>query len=130
MDILKIAAIGIISAIAAVTVKNWRPELAAVVSIAGGLILLFYISGAFGDILSQFDTVLDSCKIAPEYIGLVVRLTGIAYITKFACELCRDCGENAIAVKLELAGKTAVMILTVPVIISFLSMVIETLNTI
>ena len=52
MDILKIAAIGIISAIAAVTVKNWRPELAATVSIAGGLILIFYISGAFGDILS------------------------------------------------------------------------------
>lgn len=130
MDILKIAAVGIIGAVAAVTVKNWRPELAATVSIAAGIVLLFGIAGNFLEILYRFDKILTECGIAQEYVGLVIKLIGITYITKFACELCRDCGENAIAVKIELAGKTTVMILAVPVLMSFLELVIDTLNVI
>lgn len=130
MDILKMAAIGVIGAIAALTVKNWRPEIAAVLSIAVGMALIFGISEEFLKILSRFNDFWEECRIAPEYVHLVVKLIGISYITKFACELCRDCGENAIAVKVELVGKTAVLALTVPVLVYFLELVIETLNII
>ena len=41
MDIFRIAAVGIISALIAVTLRTWRPELAAAVGIAAGLVLIF-----------------------------------------------------------------------------------------
>lgn len=128
MEIFQIVAIGIISAIFAVTIRSWRPELAAAVGIAAGLALFFSIAKDLGEVFSEFDGIISKCGITPEYIRLVVKLTGIAYITKFAGELCRDCGENAIAVKVELAGKVMVLALTTPVIGTFLNLVIEMMN--
>jgi stage III sporulation protein AD len=129
MEIFQIAAVGIISALIAVTLKGWRPELAAAVGIAAGTALMLSMAGALEGIFAEFDAVISKCGIAPEYFRLVIKLTGIAYITKFAGEICRDCGENAIAAKVELAGKVAVLSLTVPVISAFLNLVIETLNS-
>ena len=55
---------------------------------------------------------------------------GIAYITQFGVEILRDCGENAIALKLELAGKVFIMGLTLPVIADFLHACMEAVKLI
>lgn len=129
MDIFQMVGIGIISALLAVTVKRWRPEMAVAIGIAAGIALMLSMAGTLEGIFAEFNGIVSKCGIAPEYLQLVVKLTGIAYITKFAGEICRDCGENAIAVKVELAGKVTVLALTMPVIGAFLNLVIETLSS-
>ena len=128
MDIFRIAAVGIISALIAVTLRAWRPELAAAVGIAAGLVLILGMADTLFALFSQFEAIIDGSGIDTQYFMLVLKLIGIAYITKFAADICRDSGESAIASKVELAGKAAVLALTVPVIGSFLSLVIETMN--
>lgn len=129
MEVLQIAGIGIIGAIIAVTIKGWRPELAVLVSVATGALLFFNIAEALFGIFSDLDDMVRKSGIPVEYIKIVIKLTGIAYITKFASSICSDCGESAIAQKVELAGKVAVMLITIPVITNFLNLVIELLNT-
>lgn len=128
MDAFRIAATGVICALIAVTVRNQKPEMAPPVTIAAGLVLILGISGNISGIIAEFNSVLEKCRIAPEYFYTVVKLTAVAYITKFAAEVCRDCRENAIASKIELAGKIAVLALTVPIISDFLNLIIETLS--
>lgn len=130
MDALKIAAAGIICSIAAVCVRNQKPEMAPPVTIAAGVILLFCMAEHISEIIAEFNAVLERCRIAPEYFYTVVKLTAIAYITKFSADVCRDSGENAIASKIELAGKIAVLAMTVPIISDFLNLIIETVNTV
>ena len=36
---------------------------------------------------------------------LVVKVIGISYITQTASDICRDCGENALASKMEICGR-------------------------
>ena len=129
MDIFRIAAIGIISAIISVTIKNWRPELAILVAIAAGIVLIPLITGVLNGAIGEFEKIISDCGVSLEYFSLVIKLIGISYITKFATETCRDCGENAIAAKVELAGKVAVLALCVPVIGTFLNLVKETLTS-
>lgn len=81
-----------------------------------------------GRVISEFDGLIARCGIEPRYFKLVVKLSGIAYVTKFAGDICRDSGESAIGAKVELAGKVMVFALTVPVISDFLNLVIETLD--
>lgn len=129
MDPFKTAALGIICAITAVTVRTQKPEMAPPITIAAGIIIFFSTADSIGNVISEFNSLLEKCKIAPEYFYTVVKLTAIAYITQFAAEVCRDCRENAIAAKIELAGKIAVLTLTAPIIGSFINLITDALSS-
>ncbi len=45
---------------------------------------------------------------------------GICHLTQIASETCKDCGFNSIASKVELAGKIAIVLLTLPMLESLI----------
>jgi len=51
----------------------------------------------------------------------------MAYIAEFAAESCRDASQNAIAAKVELAGKIMIIITAVPVITSVMNIILDML---
>lgn len=130
MDIFSIAAIGIIGAVLAVTVKQSRPELSIMVSLATCVILLLYTTTSFGSILEQFSEIVSKSGLNASYFKIAVKACAIAYITEFASALCKDAGESAIAVKTEFAGKISILFLSMPIIFSFLSSVSDLLDKI
>lgn len=130
MEAFKIAVCGVICAIAGITVRTQKPELAPPVTIASGFAIFSLMYGDIEKIFAEFKAVIESCGVNYEYFHIVAKLTLAAYITKFAAEVCRDCNENATAAKVELAGKVAVLGLTFPIIRDFLELIRETLNTI
>ena len=50
------------------------------------------------------------------YFTIALKSLGIAYISDFAADVCRDFGQNSIAAKAEFAGRCAIFIITVPLI--------------
>ena len=50
-----------------------------------------------------------------------VRVIGIAYLTGIGAELCRDAGENALAMKTEICGRVMLLSAALPVLASFIS---------
>lgn len=129
MEYIQIAGIGIVGAITAVTIRNWRPELAIITALVTGIVIIFTCVGPISDIFSEIQALVYECGIETGYIKIVIKLIGIAYISKFAGNVCRDCGESAIAVKTELAGKVAIFAITIPLVRDFLNLVITNLNT-
>ena len=130
MEAFKIAVCGIICAVLALTVRTQKPEMAPAVTVAAGVILFLYISESIKFVIDNFSGVLNMCGVKAEYFYTVVKLIAVSYITSFSAETCRDCNEGAIAAKVELAGKIAVLALTAPIISDFLMLIAETLNAI
>ena len=130
MDIFSIAAIGIIGAVLAVTIKQTRPELSVMVSLVTCIVLLLYTSTSLGDILNQFSQIVSKSGIDASYFKIALKACAIAYITEFASALCKDAGENAIAVKTEFAGKISILLLSIPIIFSFISSISDFLDNI
>ncbi len=130
MDIFAVSAIGIIGAILAITIKQTQPVLAILVSLATGLILIFYVSSSLGEIINSFHNIVIKSGIDPDFFKIALKACTIAYITEFASALCKDAGENAIAVKTEIAGKISVLFLSMPILLSFISSVSELLDKI
>lgn len=62
-----------------------------------------------------------------KFIGLLVKITGIAFLTEFAVSICKDSGEGAIASKIELGSKIVIISMSVPIISSLLELVIKIL---
>ena len=63
-----------------------------------------------------------------KYFEIILKVVCIAYITQYGGELLKDCGENAIAAKVYLAGKLFILYVTMPVVQGFLEVCIETMG--
>ena len=123
MEIFKIAGLGIAAATIAVFVKNWKPELAMQVSLSAAIVILITVLPYLKTAINMLKDISDQTGLETSQISLVLKVVGIAYIAQFASELCRDAGENAVATKIELAGKVIIMTLSMPVIYGLMGIV-------
>jgi stage III sporulation protein AD len=125
MDILQIVGLGIISSIIIVVLKTQRPEIAIQVSIITGIVIFILIVNKLAAVLALLSSFSAKADIDMTYMGLLLKIIGIAYISEFGAEICKDAGEAAIASKIELAGKVIVMVLAVPIVTSLLDLIIK-----
>jgi len=128
MDIMKIIGVGVVGAILAVTVKEYKPEFAIGVVIITGIIMFLYAADGIRTAFSDFEQLIGFANIDAGYFNAIVKVTGIAYISEYGAEICRDSGYSAIAVKIEFAGKICIMLITIPVISAFLKICMETVR--
>jgi len=127
MNISAIIGVGIVGALLAITVKNARPELGIATGIVTGCII-------FTLVLPQISALLDEVRFLSEKSGIdfgefvpVVKIIGISYITQFSAEIIKDSGENAIAKKVEFAGKIAILTILMPILSNLISAIFTTL---
>lgn len=130
MTIFSYAAIGITGAVLAVTIKKTHPEIATAVSLATGLILMLGLCTSLADIFKNLKSIADSNGISGEYLSAAVKACIVAYVTQFSAELCKDAGESAVAVKIEMAGKITIVLMALPVVSSFIGSISDLLNNI
>jgi stage III sporulation protein AD len=125
MEIFKVAAIGIIATILSVMLKNQKPEISLQISIVSGLIIFLFLATKLVSILEILDTLARKINIDLIYVTTILKIVGIAYISEFSAQVCRDAGEGAIASKIELAGKVLIMFLGIPILITLLDFIIK-----
>ena len=114
MDIYAVIAIGVVGAVLAVLLAQYRREYAVMVSLATGLaILLAMLREAWG-IMEELERCIDAAGIDRKYLEVLVKSLGICFVSQFAADTCRDSGQAAIASKVELAGKCAVLLAALP----------------
>lgn len=128
MDIFQIVAIAIIGTLLAITVKPYKNEFAILISIATCALILVEITFGITELFSGFHSIMSSSLIDMRYFEVVIKIIGIAYVTQFASEICKDAGQNSIAIKVEFAGKVMVMVFTLPILSDFLTVVISVLT--
>lgn len=114
-DSIKICAIGVICAIACILLKNIRQEFLIPTRLAG-IVLIFSILFIVINPLLEYLNTLFSYSLPLEDFKILLKVLGIAYITQISSEICRESGENSIAVGIESAGKIEIIILSIPLI--------------
>ena len=60
----------------------------------------------------------DKMGVSSKFFGILLKITGIAYLTEFGANVCRDSGESAVASKVELAGKVLIISLSIPILLA------------
>jgi len=128
VEIVRIALIGIVSGVLIVAVKQKQPEMGMQISIVAGLIIFIYVLDYLVTAVEYIRDIVGRYDIPYEGITIVLKIIGIAYICEFAVQVLADTGEEAIASKVELAGRVLIIVLSLPVITSFLNMVLQMLG--
>lgn len=127
MDIVKIIGVGLIALIIIIIVRQYKPEFTLYISLLAGAIILLFLMDKLDAIISMLTTLSNKTAINNEFLVLLIKITGIAFLTEFAVSVCKDSGESAIANKIDMGGKVIIVSMSIPIISSLLETVVEIL---
>jgi len=128
MEIVNIALIGIVAGVLVVTIRQKQPELAMQVSLIAGIVIFIYVLDYLVVAVDYLRDIVNRYNIPYESIAIVLKIVGIAYTCEFAVQVLKDTGENSLAAKVEIAGRVFIIVLSLPVITSFLTLVLGMLG--
>ncbi len=123
--LVTIVVVCILTATASLFIKKYQPEYSLVLTILSGASVLIALTLTLGGIIDTLRDIFDYSELDSELFKVLIKALGICYIVNFAGETCRDFGQTSLASKVELAGKIAVTVLTLPLIKGILSTVLE-----
>ena len=127
MDIIKIIGIAFIAVIIIILLKQYKPEFVIYVSILAGALILFMSFDKLAGIIDLLSNIANKTKLNGQFLGILIKITGIAFLTEFAVSICKDSGETAIANKVDFAGKVMIIAISVPIISSLLETIVKIL---
>ncbi len=125
MDIVKVIAVGIITVVAVIILKQIKPELSIFATIAGSLVIIFMILQAVGVVIVDYKNLLDKTGLNSGIFTSVLKIIGVGYLVEFASDICNDAGVGSISNKILLAGKILIMIMCLPIIKNLLELIIN-----
>lgn len=116
MDIVKISAMGIITAFCVVMLREQKSEIAMLVGIAGGCLILLSLIDYFTQIFTTLSAIASKTGIPSSVYKSVMKIISIGYIADFSAGIVEDTGQKALAEKIILGGKLIIMVLALPII--------------
>lgn len=115
MEITALIVLCIITALLALSLRGQRPEFAMLLSLGCGVFVLLNLLGQMKGILSGLERVMAGLSGQSDLTGIILKALGICIVAELGSQCCRDAGEAAIATKVELAAKTALVLMCMPV---------------
>ena len=128
MEIFKIVGVGIITCVAAILLKQLKPEISIVVALCGGLIVLSMVVDYLVDIIAIFNSVVQKTGLNSSLFASILKIIGIGYITEWTSNICSDTGLNSLADKILLAGKILIFVCSLPIITSIIEIITQLLG--
>lgn len=127
MAIWQVVGVGIITLVASLVLKKYLEEASLPVLLAGLLVILGLIFEPLKLLWETFREFGHISGINFAYLELIGKILGTAFLAGLAADICRDCGESALAAKIELAGRIIIIALTLPVLQAVLTGFLEVL---
>ena len=125
MDILKVIATGIITAICAVILKQIKPELVIIVVITGSILILFMVLQTVGGVLQEYKSLLEKTGLNNGVFTSVLKIIGVGYLVEFAGDICSEAGVPSIQSKILLAGKVLILVMCLPILKNLIDVIIK-----
>ena len=127
MDIIKIVGIALIALVIIILLKQYKPEFAIYISILTGILILILVMDKLSGIINLIKSIVNQSYINTEFVTLLIKITGIAFLSEFAVSICKDSGEAAIASKIEIGSKIIIISMAIPILSSLLELILKLL---
>lgn len=125
MEIIQIASFILIALILYVAIKDKKQEIAVFIPMAAGTIIFIFLIPKIQGIMDFLNSLAIKANIDSFYLGVVLKIIGIAFIATFCSELCKDSGAGSLASKIEFSGKILILILAIPILMAVLDSILK-----
>lgn len=121
-------ALCIITALLALTLRGQRPEFAMLLSLGCGIFVLLALMGQMKEIITGLEKIMSGLSEESDLTAIILKSLGICIVAELGSQCCRDAGEAAIAAKVELVAKAALVLMSMPVFTSLMETAGELLS--
>ena len=125
ITLVKIAAVGLIGAIASLQIKKHSPDLAVLTAISAGIIILVFIADYLYGVVDYLKEFFSDTGTDAGILKLIVKVIVVAYAVEFASSSVKDLGESSLSEKILLAGKIIILSFSLPVIKSVFDLIVS-----
>ena len=126
-EIIKIVGIGLIAVVLIIIVKQYRPEFALYISLIAGVVILYMALDNLTSCINLLKQICEKSGVNSKFLGILIKMTGIAFLSEFALSICKDAGEGAIASKVEIGSKAIIISMSIPIIYNLLDVILKIL---
>lgn len=128
MDILKIAILGIVGTLLGIMMKERKKEYELFITLGVSLCIFYFILSKLELVLDVVNRMQEYVSLDTEYIGILIKMIGITYVSEFSSNLCKDAGYQAVAGQIEMFGKLSILVISMPVLLVLLETIGEFLS--
>lgn len=128
MEMTALIALCIITALLALTLRGQRPEFAMLLSLGCGIFVLLALMGQMKEIITGLEKIMSGLSEQSDLTAIILKALGICIVAELGSQCCRDAGEAAIAAKVELVAKAALVLMSMPVFTSLIETAGELLS--
>ncbi len=98
----------------AVLIKEYKKEYALLLTLGGGAVVLLFLINLLPEVNAKITDLLSGTSLDASYIKSLLKAVGIAVISGFCENTCKDNNETALGLKAALIGKMALLIIALP----------------
>ena len=121
MSIGEICAVGVIASAAVMLLRDsGTPHPEAIVLILGVIVVGRAVAGL--GVVVAFVSEISEDSTVSSYVTLMLKAAGIAYVADFASGICRDSGSSSVGEYVNIAAKTEILLLSIPVVRELLAL--------
>ena len=88
MNIFSIAGIGIVTAFSVVILKETRADIAMLVGMIGGIIILISLVGYIGQTFAFLSEIAQKTGVNSSIFKIIFKIVGIGYVADFSAHIC------------------------------------------
>ncbi|NLI69290.1 MAG: stage III sporulation protein AD [Firmicutes bacterium] len=118
MEIVQVVGLGLLTMVLVVIIREYRPEIAIQVAIAGSLIIILLVIMQVASIVQVITDISVGAGMNLIYLQSLLRIIGIAFIAEFGAQVCRDAGAASIASKIDFAAKVIILVIAIPIVLA------------
>jgi stage III sporulation protein AD len=125
MDFFTILALVLVVTILLLIIRKERPEIAVLLAISAAVLILAGLLKSISQVITVFESLALKSHFNLDYLKIIVKIVGLAYLAGFAAQVCKDAGEGSMAAKIELAGKIFILLSGIPIIVGLLDLILK-----
>ena len=123
MEVVKIGMMGIAGVLLAILIKKEKSEYSVLISMVVCIAIFFFMVHKMEVLLAFVERLESLLSIDSNYIALILKMIGIAYVAGFAMDICKDAGYGAIGSQIEMFAKLSILVVSLPVLLTFLEVI-------
>ncbi|MCL1944559.1 MAG: stage III sporulation AC/AD family protein [Firmicutes bacterium] len=127
MEIIKICIIGVVTAFCVLVLKDVRSDVATLLSIVGGLLIMLIVVDMLTGIVTIFTAIANEAGLGGEFLSIIIKIVGLGFVIDFCAGICEDTGNKNLSEKVILGGKIAIMFVSLPIVSSLFHLIVDLL---
>lgn len=120
-ELISICAVALTAFIFSLTIRQSHPDISLLIVIAASVIIIVYLIDYLTDVVDAVKEMLAGLNIKSDYITILLKCTGICFITEFGSDICREAGCSTLSSQVSLAGKLITLVMAIPLFKEVLS---------